>query len=225
MKKKTCRKCLETKRIKMFVAEKRNKDGMTNICKACRNDALRSKSSTKRRYIGKLDQECSKCKEIKLLNEFQRCKTTKNGRLARCKACKPKDPKSFKAYWRLMEKQKLYDIPIEITKEDVAMIFKMFEGRCAYCYAQESDDTRTFELEHIIPMSNTEKCKHAAFNLCISCKYCNVKKSNKPLITFYRSHEPFTSQMLDFLFIYIAYFSGREVEEVALEFYAEVENG
>jgi len=122
----------------------------------------------------------------------------------------------------LRDKQKLYKIPIETTKVEVTQIFEMFEGRCAYCNVEESAKTGTLQLEHIQAMARGGR--HHVSNLVIACKSCNSKKQNKPLIEFYRMHPPFTGAMLDFIFIYIARFSGRTPEEVAAEFYEEVEN-
>lgn len=222
MTKKTCKKCSREKLIKHFVKDKRNKDGTSNICKECRNKPLRKGSLTPKRYIGRKKQECSACHEIKPFDSFYRRKDTKNGIAARCKDCRIEDPKPYKAYWRLMEKQKLYDIPIEVTKEEVAMIFEAFEGNCIYCGVQESKETGTMNLEHIVPMRRNGP--HNVSNLVISCKKCNSKKNDKPLITFYRLHKPFTGERLDYIFKHVAYFSQRDPEEVALEFYAEVEN-
>ncbi|QUG41314.1 HNH endonuclease [Psychrobacillus sp. INOP01] len=217
MAKKTCKKCLKAKAISQFVKDKRNKDGTTNICKVCRNTALRKPP---RRYIGKKEQECSICHEIKPYDNFYKSKMTKNGREPRCNKCRAVDPKPFKAYWRLMAKQKLYAIPIEITKEEVAMIFEAFEGECIYCGAEESKETGTINLEHIVPMARNGR--HHVSNLCCACTSCNSKKRNKPLIEFYRSHEPFTGKRLDYIFKHVAYFAKRDPEEVAQEFYAAV---
>lgn len=167
------------------------------------------------------EKQCSMCQQTKSLEQFEKEKRAKDGRGARCRLCK-NDPKPYKAFWRLKAKQKLYDIPIETSKEEVAQIFEMFEGKCAYCHVEESSETGTMNLEHIRPMKAGGR--HHVSNLCVSCKFCNSKKQDKPLIEFYRSHEPFTGAMLDFVFFYVAYFSNRDVEEVAKEFYAEVKD-
>ncbi|MGE6487759.1 HNH endonuclease [Paenisporosarcina sp. NPDC076898] len=153
---------------------------------------------------------------------FKRDSRKPNGVGSRCKGCnKSSEPIPHKAFHRLKAKQKLYDIEIETTKEEVAQIFELFEGRCAYCNIEESEETGTFHLEHIIPMSR-EGSRHHVSNLAISCASCNAKKNKRPLIEFYLMHKPFTGAMLDFIFIYVARFSGRTPEEVAKEFYAEV---
>lgn len=203
----------------MFVIDKRNKDGTANFCKACRNAGRRKRGHAPKRYIGKRKQECSKCAVVKPLEKFQRDAATRNGRKSKCKDCCVSN-KPFKAFGRLKEKQKLYVIPIEITKEEVAMIFEAFEGECIYCGVKESKETGTMNLEHIVPMKRGGR--HHVSNFVISCGKCNAKKHDKPLITFYRSHEQFRGDRLDYIFKHVAYFTNRDPEEVAKEFYAEV---
>lgn len=171
------------------------------------------------------EKTCSMCKKTKPLELFEKEKRSKDGHGARCKTCKNTytDPKPYKAFWRLNAKQKLYDIPIEITKEEVAQLFEAFEYSCIYCGVEESKDTGTMNLEHIIPMRRNGP--HNISNLVISCKVCNSKKNDKPLITFYRSHEPFDSRRLEYIFKHVAYFTKRDVEQVARQFYAEVDDG
>lgn len=168
------------------------------------------------------EKSCSICKETKPLEAFEREKRTKDGRGARCLKCKSEfsNPKPYKAFYRLKEKQKLYDIPIEIDREDVAQLFEVFEGECIYCGVKESKETGTMNLEHIIPMKRGGR--HHISNFVISCKSCNAKKYDHPLITFFRFHEPFRGDRLDYIFKHVAYFTQRDPEEVALEFYAEV---
>lgn len=165
---------------------------------------------------------CSLCKEVKPLELFEKDKRRKDGRGVRCRQCKlfiPGNSKPYKAFWRLKAKQKLYNIPIEITKEDVAILFDVFEGKCSYCGIDESEETGTMELDHVVPMSRGGR--HHVSNFVISCKSCNAKKRDKQLVDFYRCHKPFTGERLDYIFKHIAYFTKRDPEEVALEFYAE----
>lgn len=168
-----------------------------------------------------IEKTCSICEKTKPLELFEKEKRSKDGHGVRCYECK-KDPKPYKAFWRLKAKQKIYDIPIEITKEEVAMLFEAFEYSCIYCGVKESKETGTMNLEHIIPMKRGGR--HHISNFVISCKSCNAKKYDHPLITFFRFHEPFRGDRLDYIFKHVAYFTQRDPEEVALEFYAEVEN-
>lgn len=223
MAKKTCKKCLKSKSLSKFVRDKRSKGGVTNSCKECRNATLRKGPSKPKRYIGKTKQECTICREIKPLKDFNKRKSMKNGLSPRCKDCTVHDPKPYKAYWRLIEKQKLFGMPVEITKEEVKMIFDAYEYSCVYCGAEESEKTGTMQLEHVIPISKGGR--HHVSNLVTSCKSCNSKKKDSPLIEFYRSHEPFNGLRLDAVIIHVAYFSKRDSEEVAKEFYAEVNDG
>lgn len=175
-------------------------------------------------------RKCIKCEAVKPLTSFVKEKRNKDGVAGTCKSCRNAErftsPIPHKAFWRLNEKQKKYNIDIETDKHEITQVFDMFTGHCTYCNVKESEDTGTLQLEHIIPMARGGR--HHVSNLVIACKRCNAKKRNMPLIEFYRAHPPFTGAMLDFVFMYVARFSGRDPEEVAKEFYAEVaevENG
>lgn len=223
MRKQTCRTCNKEKPLSKFTKEKRNKNGVTSRCKACRNASL--SKNTRKYYVGRTKRECIACGIIKTFDHFAKEPRSKTGIRARCKECRQqyREPIPHKAFHRLKAKQKLYDIPIETTKEEVALLFEAFEGRCAYCNVEESAETGTFHLEHIIPMSRPN-ARHHVSNFAIACGKCNAKKHNRPLIEFYRMHQPFTGAMLEFIFIYVARFNGRTPEEVAKSFYAEVED-
>lgn len=166
---------------------------------------------------------CYKCGITKAEELFEKTKKIKSGYTNRCKSCKTaSNSKATKAFHRMREKQTKYKIPIETDRFEVAQIFDLFGGRCAYCLVEESEKTGTLQLEHIRAMARGGS--HAPWNLVISCKSCNSKKQNKALITFYRSSPAFRGDMLDWIFTYVARFSGRTIEQVAREFYAEVGN-
>lgn len=167
------------------------------------------------------EKVCIKCGETKPIELFERYKGRKVEVGGRCKSCKTAaTSREYRAYYRMIEKQNKFPIPIETDYEEVKQIFDMFEDRCAYCLVVESAETGTIQLEHIKAMDRGGR--HHVSNLVIACKSCNSKKQNRPLIEFYRMHPPFTGAMLDFIFMYVARFSGRDPEEVAKEFYAEV---
>lgn len=158
---------------------------------------------------------CRLCGEPKPLDLFEKDSRSKGGRTNRCKSCKQASNNvAYKAFCRF--KERYPDVPIETTKEEVAQIFEAFEGRCAYCNVKESDETGTFHLEHIRPLSR-EGGRHHVSNLVISCRRCNARKNNKPLAIFFRDYLPFSYDSLRFIVGYIAYFSGRTTEEVEQE--------
>lgn len=70
----------------------------------------------------------------------------------------------------------------EYKAEDVARIFKLQKGRCAYCRIRVGD---AYDVDHIIPISkggmNTKD------NIQITCGKCNGKKHNKDPVDFAQS--------------------------------------
>jgi 5-methylcytosine-specific restriction endonuclease McrA len=169
-----------------------------------------------------IEKTCYKCGITKTEESFEKTKAIKSGYTNRCKSCKTaSNSKATKAFHRMREKQTKYPTPIETDRFEVAQIFDLFGGKCAYCHVEESEETGTLHLEHIVPLKKDGR--HHVSNLVIACKKCNTLKHDKALVNFFRLHPAFTGEMLDFIFMYVARFSGRTPEEVAREFHAEVD--
>jgi len=96
MEKKTCTKCKEVKLIHDFTKDRARKNGLYAWCKPCtrkRNVEYRSKNRTKndpgvsiKTHIG--DKTCSKCREVKTVDNFHKNRSTKDGLSPICKLCK-----------------------------------------------------------------------------------------------------------------------------------------
>lgn len=76
-------------------------------------------------------KKCSKCKTVKLLNEFNNVKTGKFGVHHYCKLCLGKLKKEKYNY----EKSKLYSImhKYNLSKERLNQIYTIQEGKCKIC--------------------------------------------------------------------------------------------
>ncbi|MFC7785652.1 HNH endonuclease [Rossellomorea sp. GCM10028870] len=160
---------------------------------------------------------CRRCKVDKPVNQFEKDKRSKGGSTNRCLKCKQaSNNKAYKAFYRMRELAPKYPIPIETTKEEVAQLFDVFDNRCGYCNVEESEETGTFNLEHIRPLSRG-KARHHVSNLFISCKSCNSRKGDKPVLTFYREHGKLEYDYMPFLVKYIARFSKRSIKDVEAE--------
>lgn len=159
---------------------------------------------------------CRNCKVEKPINHFEKDKRSKCGSTNRCLKCKQaSNNKAYKAFYRMRELAPKYPIPIETTKEEVAQLFDVFDNRCGYCNVEESEETGTFNLEHIRPL--VRGGRHHVSNLFISCKTCNSRKNGKPIITFYRENGKLEYDYMPFLVKYIARFSKRSIKEVEAE--------
>lgn len=60
---------------------------------------------------------------------------------------------------------------------------KMQNRRCAYCRTIVKTSQASPEIEHIIPKSVKPDWMYEPFNLCMSCKKCNTKKSTNKVLT------------------------------------------
>ena len=103
------------------------------------------------------------------------------------------------------------DAPYEITPEDATLIsqaspfdnnsedwektclsgfkdrirryyLKKQNRRCAYCRTVIRISQASSEIEHIVPKSFNPRWMYEPFNLCLSCKICNTKKSTKSVL-------------------------------------------
>lgn len=54
---------------------------------------------------------------------------------------------------------------------------KQQHGRCAYCRTYILTSQAPSEIEHIEPKSKKSEWMYESYNLCMSCKSCNTKKS------------------------------------------------
>lgn len=93
MTEKKCNKCGEIKDLSEFCKNKNNKDGLNTWCRSCVRENQRKYNETNRRReidydnLDFAEKKCSKCSEIKSLDEFYKSKLTKDGFDYYCKAC------------------------------------------------------------------------------------------------------------------------------------------
>ncbi len=153
---------------------------------------------------------------MKPLEIFEKDNRNKSKLGARCRPCKnniESNAKSYHSFWNLSLKK---GVPVEVEKADIKILFEVFENTCIYCGKSE-EEAGTMHLEHIVPVVAGGR-SHIS-NLVVSCKGCNMKKGKKSVLEFYRSHQPFDGRRLDYIFKHVAYFSNRDPEEVAREYY------
>jgi len=94
---KQCSGCDAWKVLKEFSKNKRSWDGLCYRCKACQKIAqekrrrklgIKPRLLAEHRFQGDLEEkQCSKCDEWKVLKEFFRDKTSRDGLESRCKGC------------------------------------------------------------------------------------------------------------------------------------------
>jgi hypothetical protein len=83
---KQCRKCGETKPLELIRKLKRSRDGYDTICKACH--VIVNQNPQKRiKIVQYTEKACTRCNEVKALEQFQSSPSRPDGRGSWCKAC------------------------------------------------------------------------------------------------------------------------------------------
>lgn len=161
----------------------------------------------------KMCRNCGTEKEVALFEVDSRCKTKHTNR---CRECKNElDDKASRAYRRLRSRSEKIGTPIEVTKQEIRLLFEMFDGCCAYC-GKRPETERQLTLEHIVPLS--EGGRNTLANLIPACISCNSSKHNKPFIThFLENREKFPDENFSVVVHYISLLSGTKAEETLSE--------
>ena len=96
---KKCTKCGEVKSLDEFSKDKRKKDGKQSRCKSCRKeynkeynrkckkDDILTLKLIKLFYANHGLKKCTKCGEVKILDQFGKDNSQKDGKLFNCKIC------------------------------------------------------------------------------------------------------------------------------------------
>lgn len=110
---KKCTKCKKSKNINLFSKNNRTKDKHCGWCKECRkkyND-IRIKNNIKNRNNIKIkNKKCTKCKEIKNINNFYKDNATKDGHNSWCKKCVLTNKKKYNKFHKkeISKKTKIF---------------------------------------------------------------------------------------------------------------------
>ena len=150
---------------------------------------------------------CSRCNKKKPIEKFVKDKKCIGQRRRYCYSCAYQTVKTYdnyyasKAFHRMKAKQEKYQIPINITREDVIELFEIWGEFCVMC---SSDIEGTPTLDHIVPMNRLVndpfiEYGHHKANCFVACKRCNDRKKDLPLLTFYEQNERFTETGLNAL--------------------------
>ncbi|MEO2074851.1 MAG: HNH endonuclease [Bacillus sp. (in: firmicutes)] len=158
-------------------------------------------------------RQCRICNEVKPLEMFEIDKRCNGMYTNRCKSCKSKSrEKANHAFYKLKKRAEKAGRKVEVTLEEVRALFGAFSGECIYCGAKEEPDGSAFHLEHVIPKSLGGR-DHIS-NLVISCRTCNSKKGNRPVVGFFLNDEGFKEENFNTLVSYIALSSEMPIKEL-----------
>lgn len=127
---------------------------------------------------------CRLCHETKPLDLFENDMRVKGGITSRCKACKAGMNDRAGALLANMRRRAAIDgSTVDVTREQINALYEAFDGKCAYCGAEEDGEGRRHAVDHVIPVSRGGM--HHLSNLVLACNSCNPSKGNKPLATFF----------------------------------------
>ncbi|MFP7479470.1 HNH endonuclease [Terribacillus saccharophilus] len=156
---------------------------------------------------------CKTCGKPKPIDQFEKDARVKaeDSRTHRCYDCKKKYiHKGAKAYYRLHDRYPKYQIAVEVAKEDIAVMYDSYT-KCMYCGQSKKEDTRTFHLEHIIPLARSGR-NHLSNNVFV-CPTCNAMKGSKSFVDFFGSSGRVPLSNLRVVIWHIAHFGGMTTEE------------
>jgi 5-methylcytosine-specific restriction endonuclease McrA len=85
------------------------------------------------------------------------------------------DNREYKRLHNLSRKQKMRELECDLTKDDIAFIFLIQNGKCPSC----GKLLENYHIDHIIPVSKGGGLTRT--NVQLLCPYCNHSKHDKTI--------------------------------------------
>lgn len=149
---KKCRTCLKEKELTDFRKVKRNRDGLSGNCKTCDYGHEPHKKAT-------VEKVCTKCKELKLIDQYRFTDSTHCFRKAECNKCLNKRKEENRAkthFYRRRDLVDKYGISLEIFNQ-----MKLDQdNRCKIC-------------NNITEKLNVDHCHDTELVRGLLCSNCN----------------------------------------------------
>lgn len=211
---KTCSKCLEEKSLTEFNKYSRSKDGRNGVCRVCTREqnrlyrnALKEKNS--KRTIEEIrlttpTKKCTKCKETKTSDNFNRCNLYGSGLQEKCRSCDNKwvsewdkanaeAVKKKQADWyknnpdkvhAKRTKRRLLKSEAYVEHVEISVLRERDGDNCIVCkepidFSLSNRDPMMVSLEHVVPLSKGGT--HSYDNTALSHLRCNMSKGVKLL--------------------------------------------
>ena len=151
---KLCSRCKEVKPVGRFSSYRTAKDGLCSWCKDCVNEHGRERSGKLNYDVDPTlrEKHCSRCKEIKPVDQFDRQRRSRDGLQHRCKSCMKEvnaayylqNKDKFKAYrqaWVEKNPERAREIgrkrhlkkEYDLTLEEFDLLLVAQDGKCALC--------------------------------------------------------------------------------------------
>jgi hypothetical protein len=165
---KKCTKCFEILTLDKFNKDKTNKNGLCYQCKKCKFNATKKLRELRKELVKEIITEkiCTRCKELKTINNFCKCKTNKDGFNVYCKKCRNLNDKDRKIN----------------RQENVIIIKDNYNKKCTIC------DEVKFCKDFKINRKSSDNFSH----ICISCSPINnwSKEKQRESEKKYRLNNP-----------------------------------
>ena len=183
---KACNKCKVKKELKDFKNDSRNSDGVQGICKECNKNWQTERRKQRNLGVGLIKVEsktCTRCSEVKNINEFFRDAGFSDGHMSMCKPCKTNSAmkwreanrEKYNENQRLQHKKnyqrnRLYRY--EITPEQLQQMTLAQDNKCAICVLPD----QKLVIDHC---HDTDKVRGL---LCYGCNRLMVLVDNPELL-------------------------------------------
>lgn len=183
---KTCNRCNTEKTLDGFSPDPRMKDGYLNVCRVCRTKEIQDRKSRLAAGVGNKtvsEKRCSKCKQVKPSDSFNKSSTAVCGLASMCIDCNAKKQAAYRkehrsdynAYMRGYNATKSpYErYLIEIlrrygcTQEKYEQMLKDQDYKCALCSTKHNDKRRKGRLY-------VDHCHATGIIRGLLCHGCNV---------------------------------------------------
>lgn len=211
---KVCTKCLEEKPLTEFNKYSRSKDGLNHHCRECSRTFARQYKNKIKEINASLTIEeirlktptkkCSKCRETKPSDNFNRCNLFRDGLQEKCRSCDNKwvsewdkanaeAVKKKQADWYKNNpdkahanrtKRRLLKSEAYVEHVEISVLRERDGDNCIVCkelidFSLSNRDPMMVSLEHVIPLSKGGE--HSYNNTALSHLRCNLSKGVKLL--------------------------------------------
>lgn len=164
---KTCNKCLKEKSINLFYKDKSKLDGLTTICKNCKNISNLMWQKLHPDAVNKSKEKYRKNNPEKTRQAISNWQKNNPEAVAN---------KSHK------RRAKIKNGSCHVDKKELQ---KLYGSSCLYCGSTES-----ITIDHIVPISRGGI--HAIGNLAPACAFCNSSKGTKTLTEWRKFNKRFS---------------------------------
>lgn len=186
---KTCRLCNITLSLEMYSAHKTSADGLRTICRTCSAKQIKewrnANAEKVREYNQSYGAEWRAANQDLVKAYHQQTKDARNAESRAYYAANREKAREANRQWHLDNPDarrirqrnrvaRLKGAEGQFTKDDIARIFGLQKGKCAYCRVKL---TKKHHVDHIRPIAKGGT--NWPRNLQLTCSACNQSKKDR----------------------------------------------